>query len=318
MSLLIAKSGFSGVFAVGWFLEKVQTLNRLLWLLWLLRRPRLRYLYRDTASQGSAMSDDAPFPVPDTTPIERNARKLVDVLARYFPEGVTTEDLRRQYELETGFGRQTFYNALSYAKERQWIVGGGDQGKLNCLSPNGSWKPPAPRQLEWPVEQLKHVVSLQMAQIEELQGENRRLLDGIAGENVAISALVRIVADNAVSTPRRLRAAAAVLGYKVSDASIVEFVRRFLESVCAGTDTHVDHKIEAGELLRKHEAPRVMSEIVRPTYREDEKVDPEEARRQREEVYRRRIAHLERQAALDAAELEKQRAARLAASNGGG
>jgi hypothetical protein len=158
-------------------------------------------------------------------------------------------------------------------------------------------------------DRLEHVVSLQTTQIEELQGENRRLLDGIAGDNVAVSALVRIVADSAVSTPRRLKAAAAVLGYKVSDNSITEFVRRFLESLCAGPDTHIDHKIEAGELLRKHEAPRVMSEIVRPTYREDEKIDPEEARRQREEVFRRRVAHLEQQAALDAAELEKERAA---------
>jgi hypothetical protein len=81
----------------------------------------------------------------------------------------------------------------------------------------------------------------------------------------------------------------------VSDASIIEFVRRFLESVCAGSDAHVDHKIEAGELLRKHEAPRVMSEIVRPIYREDEKkIDPEEERRQRAEVMARRREHIER------------------------
>jgi len=165
--------------------------------------------------------------------------------------------------------------------------------------------------MEWPVEQFKHVVSLQTAQIEELQDENRRLLDGIAGDNVAVSALVPIVADNAVATPRRIRAAAAVLGYKVSDVGTIEFVRRFLESVCASPDTHVDHKIEAGELLRKHEAPRVMSEIVRPSYREDEKIDPAEARRQREEVFQRRVAHLARQSAEDAAELERQRAAGL-------
>jgi hypothetical protein len=181
------------------------------------------------------------------------------------------------------------------------------------LDPNGTWKKPPPTFTGEILERdrLEHVVSLQTTQIEELQGENRRLLDGIAGDNVAVSALVRIVADGAVATPRRIRAAAAVLGYKVSDASIIEFVRRFLESVCAAPDTHVDHKIEAGELLRKHEAPRVMSEIVRPSYREDEKIDPAEERRQRAEMIARRIAHLERQSALDAAELERQRAAGL-------
>jgi hypothetical protein len=247
------------------------------------------------------MSDDGPFPVPDTTPIERNARKLVDVLARYFPEGVTTEDLRRQYEMDTGLKRQTFYYAFGDAKQRNWIVGGGDQGKLNILNPNGSWKKP-PLTSTGEVldrDRLEHVVSLQTAQIEELQGENQRLLDGIAGDNVAISALVRIVADGAVATPRRIRAAAAVLGYKVSDASIIEFVRRFLETVCASPDTHVDHKIEAGELLRKHEAPRIMSEIIRPSYREEEKVDPAEERKRRDEVMARRKAHLERQSAKD-------------------
>jgi hypothetical protein len=33
---------------------------------------------------------------------------------------------------------------------------------------------------------------------------------------------------------------------------------------------NVDYKIEAAELLRRHEAPRVMSESIRPTYREND------------------------------------------------
>jgi hypothetical protein len=156
------------------------------------------------------------------------------------------------------------------------------------------------------VEQLKHVVGLQTARIEELQGENQRLLNGIAGDNVAVSSLVKIVGDGTVSTPRRLKAAAAVLGYRVSDNGITEYVRRFLESLCASPDTHVDHKIEAGELLRKHEAPRIMSEIVRPSYREDDnKVDPVEAKRLRAETMARRRAHMERQSALDQLEIIK-------------
>jgi hypothetical protein len=67
------------------------------------------------------------------------------------------------------------------------------------------------------------------------------------------------------------------------------------KSLCASTGTHVDHKIEAGELLRKHEAPRIVSETVRPTYREEEKkTDPVEERREREKETARRLAHIER------------------------
>jgi hypothetical protein len=52
-----------------------------------------------------------------------------------------------------------------------------------------------------------------------------------------------------------------------------EFVKRYLTSVCESTDVPVDYRIEAGELLRKHEAQRVMSEIIRPNYRDDDNVE---------------------------------------------
>jgi hypothetical protein len=55
---------------------------------------------------------------------------------------------------------------------------------------------------------------------------------------------------------------------------------------------------------------RIMPAIERPAPRLDE-VDPEEAKRQREEVYRRRVEHMKRIDAENAAELEKQRAAGL-------
>src|SRR5262249_1817550 len=66
------------------------------------------------------------------------------------------------------------------------------------------------------------------------------------------------------------RAAAAVLGYKVKDAAVTEFVRRFLESLCADADIATDYRIEAGGLLSRHEAPRVVSEGGSPTYRANE------------------------------------------------
>ena len=69
-------------------------------------------------------------------------------------------------------------------------------------------------------DQLQHVVGLQTARIEELQGEVQRLLDWSSdanGANVAVSSLVRIVGDSTATTGQRLRAAAAVLGYKTPD-----------------------------------------------------------------------------------------------------
>ena len=59
-----------------------------------------------------------------------------------------------------------------------------------------------------------------------------------------------------------------MLGYQVQDAAVAEFVKRYLQSVCASADTPTDYKIEAGELLRRHSAPRVVSETVRSNYEE--------------------------------------------------
>ena len=76
-------------------------------------------------------------------PIEKNARKLIEVLVQYFPAGATCEDLRRQFEKDTGLARQSFYNALHHSKGRGWIIGGGspqNQNQLYELALNGSWK----------------------------------------------------------------------------------------------------------------------------------------------------------------------------------
>jgi hypothetical protein len=80
--------------------------------------------------------------------------------------------------------------------------------------------------------------------------------------------LLKIVADNGATTRQRIKAAAAILGYKVQDEGVVEFTKRFLQSVCESTDIAVDYKIESGELLRRYEAPRIASESVRPSYSE--------------------------------------------------
>jgi hypothetical protein len=68
---------------------------------------------------------------------------------------------------------------------------------------------------------------------------------------------------------QRLKAAGTILGYKVHDEGVVEFTKRFLQSVCTSADIATDYRIEAGELLRKHEAPRIASETVKLSYSND-------------------------------------------------
>ena len=202
---------------------------------------------------------------------ERNARRLIDVLAQ-FPGGATSEELRIRFEEVTTLKRQTFYDTLNYVKYRRWFVGGGGSNKPYQLNPDCSWKPP-PTSVGQAVEKdrTQYLVELQTQQIAELQDEVERLLDFTNGDgtNVALASLVRIVGDSAATERQRIKAAGAVLGYKVPDDSAVEFTKRYLESVCTSADVATDYRIEAGELLRKHEAPRVLSEIVRPNYRED-------------------------------------------------
>ena len=221
------------------------------------------------------------------SPMEKNARRLVGVLVQHFPAGATCEDLRRQFEKDTSLARQSFYNALNYAKKQHWIVGGGrdrrDQYQLYTLNADGSWKEPVTSIGEGlEKDQLKYLAHAQTRQIADLQGEVERLRDWSSGSdangaaNVALSSLVRIVGDSAVSPRQRLRAAAAVLAYEVLDAGVLDFVKRFLESLCADPEIATDYRIEAGALLRRYEAPRVAPEVVRPTYRTNDSAEAED------------------------------------------
>ena len=111
-----------------------------------------------------------------------------------------------------------------------------------------------------------------------MQGKVERLLDwssgGDASAGVAIPTLAKIVGDGSASMRQRLKAAAAILGYKLPDDDVAEFTKRFLQSVCTSADIATDYRIEAGELLRKHEAPRVAPETVRLVYQEEPKGEP--------------------------------------------
>jgi len=167
-------------------------------------------------------------------------------MVQHFPTGATCEDLRRQFERDTSLARQSFYNALNYVKEQGWFVGGGrdqrDQYQLYNLNSDASWKEPVTSIGEGlEKDRLEYVTDLQARQIGELQGEVERLRDWSSGgdangeANVALSSVVRIVGDNAITARQRLRAASTILGYK-TDAAVTEFVRRFLESVCEAVE----------------------------------------------------------------------------------
>jgi hypothetical protein len=122
---------------------------------------------------------------------------------------------------------------------------------------------------------LEYLVDSQTQQIGELQGEVERLRDWSAsddanGGGVAIPSLVKIVADSASTMRQRLKAASTILAYRVQDSSVVDFTKRFLQSVCTSTVVATDHKLEASELLRKYEAPRV---ALRPDYRDGDEAD---------------------------------------------
>jgi hypothetical protein len=216
-----------------------------------------------------------------TTPLEANARLLIGVLAKHFPTGATCEDLRRRFEKNTSLARQSFYNALRYAKEQGWFVGGG-MHRLYSLNPDGTWKEP-PVSVGAPVgeqleaakrnnDRLEYLMDLQEGRIEGLQGEVEYLRDWSSGgvNGVAVSNLAQIVSDSTASLRQRLKAAAVVLGYRVQDADVIAFTKRFLESLCANADIPTDYRIEAGELLRRSEDAMIRPPIERLPARTDD------------------------------------------------
>ena len=210
---------------------------------------------------------------------ERNARCLINIMAESFPCGATSRDLLIRFEEVTGLKRQMYYDTLAYVKYRRWVVGGG-HSKLYQLNSDQSWKPTqASTEQILEKDRLEYLADTRAQQIGELQDEVARLRDfsgGASGADVAVSTLVQIVSDSSASTRQRIKAAGAILGYRVQDDGVIEFVKGFLQSVCMSADTATDYRTEAAELLRKHEAPRVMSEIVRPNYRDDDNAEPPE------------------------------------------
>jgi hypothetical protein len=99
------------------------------------------------------------------SPIEKNARRLVGVLAEFFPAGSDCEDLRLKFQKIANRKHATFYSCLRFAKANHWIV---TDGKTYTLNPDGCWRPP-PIGEGLERHQFEHVLTMRAAQIEPLQ-----------------------------------------------------------------------------------------------------------------------------------------------------
>jgi hypothetical protein len=105
--------------------------------------------------------------------------------------------------------------------------------------------------------------------------------------------LARILIDDATSVRQKIRASNAILSYKV-DPEVAAFTRCYLESVCENSAVPADHRIWAGEILRKCEgAPRIMASIERIDSAPAPPVDPAAEREQLRLEFERKKAYVE-------------------------
>jgi hypothetical protein len=215
------------------------------------------------------------------TPIETNTRRLVGVLAEFFPAGSDREDLRLKFEKIANRKHATFYSCLRFAKDNRWIVA---DGKTYILNPDGCWRTPPIRggigaPPVWKRHQFEHVLASRTERIEKLEAANRRLTGSrkaiAAGEAAgpAISALVEIMSDPTISIPKRLQAAEGLLAYKTLQ-DVAESAKLFLASIFTDPEQNIDHRLAATTALRRSEDVRIMPAIERPPARTD--VDPAE------------------------------------------
>ena len=213
------------------------------------------------------------------TPIEKNAKRLVGVLAEFFPAGSDCEDLRLKFEKIANRKHATFYSSLRFTKDNRWIVA---DGKTYILNPDGCWRTPPIREgigapPVWKRHQFEHVLASRTERIEKLEAANRRLTGSrkaiVAGETAgpAISALVEFMSDPTISIPKRLQAAEGLLAYKTPE-DVAESAKLFLASIFTDPEQNIDHRLAATTALRRSEDVRIMPPIERPPPRID--VDP--------------------------------------------
>jgi hypothetical protein len=148
-----------------------------------------------------------------------------------------------------------------------------------------------------------------MAEIDRLRAEVARLTDSraaiAAGEaaGIAISTLVDIMLDSAVSIRKRLEAAEGLLGFK-SPEDTAQRARLFLASIFTDPEQDVDHRLAATTALRKSQDVRIMPAIQRPAP-PTPPVDREAEAEARRIEHERKRAHMERMAVEMAAEIAR-------------
>jgi hypothetical protein len=87
------------------------------------------------------------------TPIEKLARKLIGVMAEFFPTGSNCEDLGLKFQEIAHRKAATFYKCLRLAKDNGWIVA---DGAVYTLHPSGNWRlPPLGAEIER--HQFEHI-----------------------------------------------------------------------------------------------------------------------------------------------------------------
>jgi hypothetical protein len=245
------------------------------------------------------------------TPTEANGRRLVEVLAKYFPRGCNCGDLRQKYQKVAHRKSGTFFNALKLAREKNWIVSDGGPLRLGLqiysLNPDGCWRNPEvsiEERLETARREnsrLEFLLDTQVERTEQLQSEIDNLRDLASGTNgIALENLIKIVTDITASPRQRLKAASVILGYRVQNSEVSELAKRYLETLCASAE-NVDYRIEASEVLRRCEDPRIAPSVQRPVvavvYDSAEEVMARGERRRK---------HIEAQALRNAEEMARE------------
>jgi len=245
------------------------------------------------------------------SPMEKNARRLVGVLAEFFPTGSSCEDLRLKFEKIANRKHATFYACLHFARAKRWIVADDDEKnyKTYTLNPDGCWRPP-PIGEGIERHQFEHVLTMRAERIEKLEATNRRLTDSrkaiAAGEAAgpAIGALVAIMSDSTVSTRRRLQAAEGLLAYKTPQ-DVAESAKLFLASIFTDPEQKIDDRLAATTALRRSEDVRIMPPIERPVRADNDSAEAEKpepladlVRRQRERANRILALSLEERSAM--------------------
>jgi hypothetical protein len=242
------------------------------------------------------MSDDPPL----EPYVEKNAKLLLRVFVQHFPAGATATDLRLRYETETGLRSASFYYALRWCREKQWIIGGGRDQEYS-LNSNGSWKAALPFIEDCQErDQLVCAMELQAEKIERLEIRNRQLRSAkkaiASGETAGstVATLVQLMADSSLTMRRRISAAQLLLGFK-SPPDVAQHTKEFLHSIFSDQEMDIAHRLEAAELLRRAEDVRLAPSVERPTVAVHIDTEEEEAERRAEFI--RKKEHCDRLAA---------------------